>query len=193
MSDYRTLLVPYDFSEHAKAALDTAIELARRLDADLHLLRVVQTPFHPRSQGGPRPTAPEGIREGVMLSLREVASSLRSVPRPVAAHVVEGANVVASIREAALEIGADLIVMGTQGRTNLSRALLGNVAARTLRSAPCPVLTVRAPESASDANLFSPCGGAQAPASRWARSALRRRDACDAASPRASAARQGTD
>ena len=51
MSDFRTFLVPYDFSAHARAALFTAADLARRLNADLQLVHVVQSPTHAYTYG----------------------------------------------------------------------------------------------------------------------------------------------
>ena len=66
-------------------------------------------------------------------------------PGKVEAHVVEAAGIAEAICDAAETFGADLIVMGTHGRTGLAHVFLGSAAERTLRQAPCPVLTVRAP------------------------------------------------
>ena len=146
MSEYRTLLVPYDFSDHARAALVVAVEFAGRLAADLHLLHVVQTPVYatPGYDGVPL-TLPAGFREAVTDSLRRVVETAGGgALRPIVSHVIEGANIAEGISRTAEEIGADLIVMGTNGRSGLLHALLGSVAERTLRLASCPVLSVRA-------------------------------------------------
>ena len=152
MADYRVLVVPYDFSDHARAALKEAAELARRLGGDLHLVHVVQSPLYMYSfayAGEAAAVIPPidmtEIREAAMKSLRDVIAEF-DVPGKVEPHVLEGASVAETLRETAVELGADLIVMGTHGRTGLAHAFLGSVAERTLRSAPCPVLTVQAHE-----------------------------------------------
>jgi universal stress protein A len=152
MADYRVLVVPYDFSDHARAALKEAAELARRLGGDLHLVHVVQSPLYMYSfayAGEAAAVIPPidmtEIREAAMKSLRDVIAEL-DIPGKVEPHVLEGASVAETLRETAVDLGADLIVMGTHGRTGLAHAFLGSVAERTLRSAPCPVLTVQAHE-----------------------------------------------
>ena len=152
MSDYRVLVVPYDFSDHARAALNEAAQLARRLGGDLHLVHVVQSPLYMYSfayAGEAAAVIPPidmtEIRDAAMKSLRDVIAGL-DVPGKVEPHVLEGASVAETLRETAVDLGADLIVMGTHGRTGLAHAFLGSVAERTLRSAPCPVLTVQAHE-----------------------------------------------
>ena len=148
MNNYRTIVVPYDFSDHARAALDTAVDLARRLESDLHLFHVVQLPVYtyPDFQGAAAAPEPDlvDVRNAAMASLREIAASIEGAPGKVEAHVLEGATIVEMIRQFAEELDADLIVMGTHGRTGLAHVFLGSVAERTLRSAPCPVLTVQA-------------------------------------------------
>jgi nucleotide-binding universal stress UspA family protein len=152
MNDYQTIVVPYDFSEHARAALATAADLARRLQSDIHLFHVLQLPVYTYPAFQAAAAAPPAdlvdIRDGAMASLREIAASIEGAPGKVETHVVEGATIVEMIRQFAEEIGADLIVMGTHGRTGLAHVFLGSVAERTLRSAPCPVLTVQASDQA---------------------------------------------
>jgi len=150
MADYRVVVVPYDFSEHARAALGEAADLARRLGADLHLVHVMQSPFYLYSfayAGEAAAVAPPidmaEIREDALKSLREVIAEL-DFPGDVEPHVLEGVNIAETLRAACKNLDADLIVMGTHGRTGLAHAFLGSVAERTLRSAPCPVLTVQA-------------------------------------------------
>lgn len=145
---YRVLLVPYDFSNHSRAALEAAIALARPLGADCHLLHVVQPYFTPYAAlpGAVPPPPPNMLEvcERSMESLRHVASEFEQAPGEIVAHVVEEANVSAGVCQLAEKIDADLIVMGTHGRTGIAHVFLGSVAERTLRTAPCHVLTVRA-------------------------------------------------
>lgn len=153
MGNYQTFVVPYDFSSHAQAALDVAVDLARRLGADLHLVHVVHLPAFAYGYGGVAAAAPVRpamdlgeVRDESEKALRRLADGLEQVPGGLEVHVVEGAGVADAIREIAKELEADLIVMGTHGRTGLAHVFLGSVAERTLRGAPCPVLTVQARE-----------------------------------------------
>lgn len=149
MADYRVVVVPYDFSEHARAALDEAADLSRRLGADLHLVHVLQSPLYLYSFAYPGEAAAVAppidmteIREDALKSLREVIAEI-DFPGKVECHVLEGVNVAETLRATAENLGADLIVMGTHGRTGLAHVFLGSVAERTLRTATCPVLTVQ--------------------------------------------------
>lgn len=156
MSGFRTIMVPYDFSEHARAALDTALDLGARLGTrEIHLVHVIRTPAYAyagyASHAGaavPPPFDLKQIRESALSSLedaQDVVLALRSDRSPlIETDVVEGASIDGSLCDAAQRLSADLIVMGTHGRTGLAQVFLGSVAARTLRSAPCPVLSVRA-------------------------------------------------
>jgi nucleotide-binding universal stress UspA family protein len=147
MSEYRSFVVPYDFSEHSQAALEVAKDLARRLESELHLLHVVTPPIYASAYGAAVPPQidMEPIRTSVMESLREITERAGDAPVKMTAHVIEGLNIAATIQEFASKHTADLIVMGTHGRTGLAHVFLGSVAERTLRHAPCPVLTVPVP------------------------------------------------
>lgn len=150
MSNYQTIVVPYDFSEHARAALDAAVDLAPRLESDLYLLHVIQLPAYaylsfPDVGGAPQADLGD-VRESALQSLREIVAGIQGTGGRVEAHVVEGTNIVEMIRKYAEDVDADLVVMGTHGRTGLAKVFLGSVAERMLRSSPCPVLTVQASE-----------------------------------------------
>jgi nucleotide-binding universal stress UspA family protein len=154
MPDYRTILVPYDFSDHSKKALAAAVDLGRRFDSNLHLLHVVTPPIvaYPTmgTAAAPPPNLLMEVREAAERSLNDVAAAIEDPPGTVKPHIATGGATADAIREAATTLGADLIVMGTHGRTGMARVFLGSVAERTLRLAPCPVLTVRAPEEAEE-------------------------------------------
>ena len=147
MSDYRTIVVPYDFSEHADAALTTAADLAAHFGSDLHLLFVVPLATYAYANfPAANPTVPGDMIEisnAAMTSLREVADKVGGASTKVESHVVEGVSIAEQICLLAEELDANLIVMGTHGRTGLAHVFIGSVAERTLRSAPCPVLTVQ--------------------------------------------------
>jgi universal stress protein A len=154
MQTFKRILVPTDFSSTSDAALDYAKALARRFGSTLTLLHVVELPasYNPEAAV----VDLEALRQ---MAHRDAQRSLRVqlLPKERDAFdatftVLDGAPVSQIVRYAA-EYDIDLIVMGTHGRTGLVHVLLGSVAERTVRTAPCPVLTVRAlgiPETAGD-------------------------------------------
>ncbi|HKA13922.1 MAG TPA: universal stress protein [Myxococcota bacterium] len=154
MAEFQTFVVPYDFSEHARAALRMATDLARRFESRIHLLHVIQPPsLAYLAYGGAGTTVAEPVamlelHQVAESALGEVAASIEGEGPRVEAHVVESASIPEAICEFAEKVAADLIVMGTHGRTGLAHAFLGSVAERTLRRAPCAVLTVRANDDA---------------------------------------------
>ena len=145
------ILVPTDFSAHGDAALQYALELARRFNAAVHLLYVVEDPLAAGVWSSEIYTAE--IAELQVTLVRDAEKRLRaSVPADAGTVTCEVRRGPAAkqILEAARESGSDLIVMGTRGRTGLAHALMGSVAEKVVRLAACPVLTLHAQE-ASDA------------------------------------------
>lgn len=138
------ILVPMDFSDDSEAALRFARDLARRYDATIHLLHVVENPLATGVWSAELYTSEIA---GLQLNLvRDAKARLeKSVPEGTAmsteVRVGKAANEILNV---ARERGVDLIVMGTHGRTGLALLILGSVAERVVRMAPCPVLTVRA-------------------------------------------------
>ncbi len=136
------ILVPTDFSGYSKQAIAYACELAKRFAAELHLLHVVQFPIVAAPYTGA--VAQAGLRPEVSArkELEDLqASALDQIAR-VERMVRAGAPFVEIVRHAK-EKEIDLIVMGTHGRTGLAHMLIGSVAEKVVRKAPCPVLTVR--------------------------------------------------
>lgn len=143
----KTILVPTDFSECSNAAVRYGHALAESFGATLHLLNVVQDPYT-------MPWATEGFAAPIGDLLADWESQARqrlvgSVPTAVAAKTVVKTQVGSPHREIvryAAQHEIDLIVLGTHGRGPLGHMLLGSVAERVVRTAPCPVLTVRDPQ-----------------------------------------------
>ncbi len=147
MSDFKTILIPFDFSANANVALETAMNLGQRLGADLHLLHVVYLPLYAYGVAAagtavPMPFDTEGLREEAEKSLNELIAKL-DYPGKVQGHVTQGANIEDLLQQSAKDMNADLIIMGTHGRSGMAHLFLGSVAERTLRNAPCPVMTVK--------------------------------------------------
>jgi nucleotide-binding universal stress UspA family protein len=139
-------LVPLDFSESANLALDYAITLAGKLGARLTLLHVIQSlPLGGVDMGVTVPLAYLQDLEA------EIRRSLASCLERVTAAGLEGDMVMVhgvpfhEIIEMAKTQQIDLIVMGTHSRTGLQHMLLGSVAEKVVRLAPCPVLVARQP------------------------------------------------
>ncbi|MDS0258156.1 universal stress protein [Haloarcula sp. S1CR25-12] len=168
---YQTILFPTDGSDGADAALDHAVEHARTYDATLHVLFVAKDDFGPSGMvekehegvertemvGGEElereraaasktgmtnkpPESAGAVHEHGRRVVADVADSVAGVPVETA--VLNG-DPYKRIREYADEQDADLIVMGTHGRTGVDRYLLGSVTEKVVRTADQPVLTVR--------------------------------------------------
>jgi nucleotide-binding universal stress UspA family protein len=147
MDPIRRILFPTDFSEHSEFAWAYALQFARGFSAGIHLLHVVTPP--------PRLTEAYSLQfdpeKFVQASKAEAQAAMDRQIHPAQA---EGVSVTSEIRvgvdfseiiDAARKCEADLIVMATHGRTGLAHALLGSVAEKVVRKAPCPVLTIKHP------------------------------------------------
>jgi nucleotide-binding universal stress UspA family protein len=147
MRPFRRILFATDFSSASARAFDQAVELARTAGAELLIVHV-----HQPSQLFPTDVAvspavyeelEEKLREGAQASLAGlVAEAGRRGLRAQALLLTGFAD--QAIGEAARDRQADLVVVGTHGRTGVRRFLLGSVASRVITVAPCPVMTVPA-------------------------------------------------
>jgi nucleotide-binding universal stress UspA family protein len=147
MTRFEKILVPTDFSDHSAAALDVATDFAKTFGAKIRLLHCYRLdPADVSPYGVAASAAYDGrIREGAERRLKESEEKLEVEGIETETSLSSGFPSEA-IAQLAQQIGADLIVMGTRGMTGLKHVMLGSVAERTVRLAPCPVLTVRAPE-----------------------------------------------
>jgi universal stress protein A len=143
------ILHPTDFSDCAAGAQATAVDLAQKLGGEIMLLHVlVETPLYGEGMlSGPRvQRVYDAQRKWAGEALEARAAELRG--RGVKTSWRANAGVpFEEIVKIAGEERADMIVMGTHGRSGLNRVLLGSVAERVIRGAPCPVLTVRQSEA----------------------------------------------
>lgn len=140
-----TILVPIDFSAHAKNALKYAVPLARQFRASLHLVYVVEPTVYPPDLGFGQVVMAgveeelrgKGERELRVLIDREIGDAVES------SFAVRTGKPHQEILRAAAERNADLIVIATHGHTGVEHMLFGSTAERVVRNAPCPVLTIR--------------------------------------------------
>jgi nucleotide-binding universal stress UspA family protein len=144
MASFKRFLVGVDFEPPSLAALDWAIELASQVGASITVLHTYEIPI-------------VGIPDGAFIASAEYASKLMSAADEALAAAIgarQGRGVELTrlmrqgvawetIHQAADEIDADLIVVGTHGRKGISHALLGSVAEKTIRTARRPVVVVR--------------------------------------------------
>lgn len=148
----REILVPVDFSRPSERALERAGELARAFGARLHLLHSYAVPVQ-----GVLPydfAVPDHVWEGIRQAAERRLESLREKAAATGAPVtteLSAEPAVEAIVKAAGARGADLVVMGTHGHSGLRHVLLGSVAERTIRAAPCWVLAVKEDAGGSDA------------------------------------------
>jgi nucleotide-binding universal stress UspA family protein len=136
----KKILVPVDFSDCSKKALQYAIPFAKQFGAELILLSVVE----------PYPAVPEMAPtdfETLGDTRRELEALHQTVPKAVRARTsLRTGTPPVEIAEAAADLGADLIIISTHGRKGLTRMVLGSTAEKVVRHAPCPVLIVRETE-----------------------------------------------
>ena len=142
----KRVLIPVDFGENSAQVLHYGLDLAKKFDAEVHLLHIIE-------DRAAIAAGPDGFYrlpgETVVEMVEETQKKLEEVEFPEGfqemgrtCHVSEGAPFV-EIIQYAKKHDIDLIVMGTHGKTGIVHMLMGSVAERVVRKAPCPVLTIR--------------------------------------------------
>ena len=142
MIQLKNVLLPVDFSEPSLKATEYAVELAHRFGASLHLLHVIEDPvvYLPMFESYPLPTR-EQFETYAQVRLENWIPDADAEGLNLEFHWRHGAPHVEVI-DYAQDSSIDLIVMGTHGRGIAGHLLLGSVAEKVIRKAPCPVLTV---------------------------------------------------
>ncbi len=138
-----TILHPTDFSRSANHAFEVACSLAGQHQARLLLLHVVSPPAPP-----PLPYNEAGmgtIEDDAELAYERLEEMRTAKSQLKIEYVLAEGQPADEIVRVAREINADLIIMGTHGRTGLEHLVMGNVAEQVTREAPCRVVTVREP------------------------------------------------
>ncbi len=145
MIRFETLLVPVDFSTHSDHALECAIGLAKTFGAKIHIIHAYHLPIQVATPD--QIVIPQdfwtAVRDSAARKLEKAVQKVTAEGLQAEMHLAEMPPAQA-VTQTAEKIGADLIIMGTRGLTGLKHVLLGSVAERTIRTAPCPVMTVKA-------------------------------------------------
>jgi nucleotide-binding universal stress UspA family protein len=145
MIEIRRILCPVDFSDYSRRALDHAIAIARWYESTVTALYVFSSA--PVASFGPGPVVLEPIvltpadRDQLLADTLAFVEA-ETAPGVAIKAVVREGNAAAEIVDQATKMNADLLVIGTHGRSGFERLLLGSVAEKVLRKARCPVLTV---------------------------------------------------
>lgn len=147
MKQFKKILVAIDFSENSECAFDYALTLAIQFNAELTIIHVINEPVDLRGFYVPHISFEQlekEIEEGAEKMMEAFCRSKLGSFLNYKTAIVTGIPY-DEITAAAVRIDASLIVIGTHGRTGLDRILFGSTAERVVRSACCPVLTVRLP------------------------------------------------
>ena len=139
------ILVPVDFSEHSQKALRYALAFALQFDAEVTLVHIVEQMVYPGDWMYP----PLAVTDFAAEKREQMLDQLRALDAGSGVktdHVVRLGRAWQEVIEIAREQKADMIILATHGYTGLKHALLGSVAEKIVRHAPCPVLSVRPEE-----------------------------------------------
>jgi nucleotide-binding universal stress UspA family protein len=157
MGDPRRILCPIDFSEFSRRALDHALAVARCYRSTVTALHVVAptpvvapVPYFFGADAPPPPMMlPPADREAIAAQLRQLVDAEQVPGIRVDTLIAEAPVAYREILVQAERLGADLVVIGTHGRSGFERLFLGSTAERVLRKATCPIMTVppKAPEA----------------------------------------------
>jgi nucleotide-binding universal stress UspA family protein len=146
MVSIQSIMVPVDFSERSTVAAEFAVSLAEEYNAKLYVLHVNE-PVH--AYAYVYDYFPGDFQQNMINRLTEELSNV--IPRDIKERLdveeilEEGGPAHHIIVEKAKELGIDVIVIATHGRTGLAHVLLGSVAENVVRHAPCPVFVIRTP------------------------------------------------
>jgi universal stress protein A len=146
---YRVILVPIDFSQHSKKTVDYAVRFATRYKAIIRLLHVFQVPDYAVTQYEHRQRGSDDLRNQVDVAEEIARENLSAYEDELLSRGIE--------TQAILRVGypfeeivlmandpeIDLVIIGSHGRSRITRLLVGSTAERVVEHAPCPVLVVK--------------------------------------------------
>jgi nucleotide-binding universal stress UspA family protein len=143
------VLVATDFGKASHSALDYGREFARTFGARLHVLHVIENPLiwvGPEAAGVDMVQMQKDLEKNAAEQMDHLLTAEDRQQLGAVSVIRTGRTAAMEIVDQAKVIKADLIIMGTHGRRAINHLLMGSVAEKVVRLAPCPVLTVRHPE-----------------------------------------------
>jgi nucleotide-binding universal stress UspA family protein len=157
MIEIKRILCPIDFSDFSRRALDHAVAIAKWYEATITLFHVCSVgpvaAYAPGSGVLPSAALTPEDRDALLTAMKRFAQGETATDVPLELEIAEGSTA-AAILVKADAMPADLLVMGTHGRSGFEHLFLGSVTEKVLRKAACPVLTV--PRSAPDIAASTP-------------------------------------
>lgn len=150
MKPFEKILIAIDFSESSDYAFDYALALARQFQAELTVMHVINEPVDLRGFYVPHISFEQlekEIEEGAEKMMEKFCQDKMADFGSYTTAIVTGIPYEEIIRKAE-ETGTSLVVLGTHGRTGIDHLIFGSTAERVVRSAACPVLTIRMPAAA---------------------------------------------
>lgn len=154
MMHLKTILVPTDFSNSSRYALEAAVQLARGQDSRLLLLHVLPRPTKATSAEIPAVKAEHGEEDLIAYRHevdRQLAKECETAAYAQIERILREGPVADVIMRVAETTPCDLIVMGSEGKSRMHEIMMGSVAASVTRKAACPVMAVKLPASADKA------------------------------------------
>ncbi len=144
----KNILVPTDFSKHAEYALEVAAQLAKKFNAQLHLLHVVELPVHAATDVINMAPTPSSLPEALFYIKLAQQQFEKFKNKPylkdlIVSEIVETNNVFRGITEATKKTNADLIVMGSEGASGFKEMFVGSNTEKVVRHSSIPVLVIK--------------------------------------------------
>jgi len=143
----KKILVPIDFSDYSKKALQYTVTFAKQFNAELCLIYVIEPVIYPADLSMGQVVIPQTEIDLSTKSRQELESLAKTEIGLLLKYeiIIKNGKPFMEIIETASEIDADLIIISTHGHTGVEHLLFGSTAEKVVRKAPCPVLTIREP------------------------------------------------
>jgi nucleotide-binding universal stress UspA family protein len=145
MVEIRRILCPIDFSDYSRHALDHAVAIARWYESTITVMHVFSAvpvaAYAPGAPGFESIALTGADRDQLLVEMKRFIDTESTPGIPIEAIIGEGSTAGEILMQAA-HLNADLLIMGTHGRSGFERLLLGSITEKVLRKATCPVLTV---------------------------------------------------
>ena len=147
-ADIKKVLVPIDFSDYSKIALKYAVDFAKKFNAEMFLVYVVEPVIYPPDFSMGQIAIPSVNTEWDIKAKEELDKLAETeIPDDVKVNtIIKTGKPFLEIIETAAEKDADLIIIATHGHSGMEHILFGSTAEKVVRKAPCPVLTLREPK-----------------------------------------------